>query len=148
MNHMRDEILIQAPVKHVWDFMLNTSRWPDWRPRAECSNFSGPVDQVGTTWDERWRLLGFEMKDTTRVVEVEPLRLIRMGSEQYKEDTYLRFEPEGEATRLVIESDWEMPGHLPAFIQDLMSKAWMERNVRHMLEDVKALAEAKVAVPA
>ena len=59
-------------------------------------------------------------------------------------DNYIRFEPDGEATRVVVDSDWEMPGKLPGFIKDLVSKGWIERNSRQMLEDFKALAEAKV----
>ena len=60
----------------------------------------------------------------------------------------MRFEPDGEATRLVIDSDWEMPGHLPGFIKDIVAKGWVERNTHQMLADFKALAEAKVPVPA
>jgi len=59
-------------------------------------------------------------------------------------DNFMRFERDGEATRLVIDSDWEMPGHLPGFIKDLVSKGWVDRNTRQMLADFKALAEAKV----
>lgn len=40
------------------------------------------------------------------------------------------------------------PGHLPEFIQKVATKGWMERNMRHMLEDFKTLAEAKIPVPA
>ena len=56
----------------------------------------------------------------------------------------MRFEPDGEATRLVVDSDYEMPGKLPGFIKDLMGSGWMEGNIRRMLEDFKALAEAQV----
>jgi hypothetical protein len=38
--------------------------------------------------------------------------------------------------------------HLPAFLQKLMSKSYIERNTRHQLENIKALVEATVAVPA
>ena len=60
----------------------------------------------------------------------------------------MRFEPDGEATRVVIDSDWEMPGHIPGFIKNLMTKSWVERNTRQILADFKALAEATVPVPA
>jgi hypothetical protein len=63
-------------------------------------------------------------------------------------DNFMRFEPDGEATRLVLDSDWEMPGHVPGFIKDLVTKGWVERNTHQMLADFKALAEAKVPVPA
>jgi hypothetical protein len=43
-----------------------------------------------------------------------------------------------------MESDYEMPGKLPGFIKDMVSKGWMERQEQQMLADFKALAEAKV----
>ena len=37
-----------------------------------------------------------------------------------------------------------MPGKVPGFIKDLISKGWMERNRARCSSDFKALAEAKV----
>ena len=144
MNHLHDEVRIEAPVEHVWAFYCDTSHWEDWMPRAKCLDFSGPEDKVGTTYVATMRLMGFEMKQTYKIVEVEPLRLIHEHTDSGPQDNFMRFEPDGDATRLVLDSDWEMPGKLPGFIQSLMTKNWIERNVRQMLGDFKALAEAKV----
>ena len=148
MSHMRDEIRIEAPVDRVWTLVCDTSRWHDWAPRQETSDWSGPYDRVGTTYVSTFKLMGFEMKQTNTVVEVEPLKLIHEHTDQGPMDTFYRFEPEGAATRLVVESEWEMPDYIPRFIKDLMSRNWIERNVRQMLEDFKAVAEVRVAVPA
>ena len=143
MNHFHDAIRIEAPVEHVWAFYCDTSHWEDWMPRAKFLDFSGPEDKVGTTYVATMRLMGFEMKTTYKIVEVEPLRLIHEHSDTGPMDNFMRFEPDGEATRLVIDSDWEMPGHLPGFIKDLVTKGWVERNTHQMLADFKALAEVK-----
>ncbi len=148
MNHIHEEIRIEAPVKHVWDFLCDTSRWHDWDPRSEHSDFSGPLDQVGTTFVETSRVMGFEMKGTLTVVEVEPLRLLHIRSDFGPTDVFYRFEPEGDATRAIGEADYDMPGHLPGFIKNLISKSWVERYTRQQLEDFKALAEATIPVPA
>ena len=37
---------------------------------------------------------------------------------------------------------------IPGFLKGMMTKTFWERQARHMLEDFKALAEAKVPVPA
>jgi hypothetical protein len=145
---LHEGIRIEAPVEHVWAFYCDTSHWQDFTPRARYSEFSGPVDRVGTTYVGSMKLMGFEMKATYEVVEVEPLRLIHEHTDWGPQDNYLRFERDGEATLLTMDSDWEMPGHLPGFIKDLVSKGWVERNTRQMLADFKALAEAKVPVPA
>jgi uncharacterized membrane protein len=144
MQHLRDEIRVEAPVEHVWAFLCDTSHLQDWMPRAETLDWTGPYDQVGTTYVQKFKILGFEMKQTNRVVEVEPLRLIHEHTDDGPMDTFFRFEPEGDATRCVVESDWEMPGHIPGFVQNLMTRTWIERNTRQMLQDFKALAEATV----
>lgn len=144
MKHFHHEVRIQAPVEHVWEYYCDTSHWEDWMPRAKCSEFSGPVDKVGTTYIGAMRLMGFQMKADYEIVEVEPLRLIHEHSDWGPMDNYMRFEPDGEATRLVIDSDYEMPSKMPGFIQDLVAKGWMERNMHQTLADFAALAEAKV----
>jgi len=148
MDHMREEIRIEAPVDHVWAYLCDTSRWHDWMPRGEFSDFSGPYDQVGTTYAWKMKMTGFEMKGTSTVLEVEPLKLIHEHNDDGTQDNVFRFEPEGDATRLIMETDYEMPGHIPAVLKNLMTKSFFERQARHMLGDFKALAEAAVAVPA
>lgn len=148
MQHMRQEVRVEAPVEHVWKFYCDTSHWKDFMPRGEFSDFSGPVDEVGTTYVQSMRLMGYEMKQNMEVVEVEPRRLIHEHSDSGPMDNYYRMESDGDATRLVVESDYEMPGKLPGFIKDMMSKGWAERNMNNMLADFKALAEAEVPVSA
>jgi carbon monoxide dehydrogenase subunit G len=148
MRHMEDSIHVDAPVEHVWAFFFDTSHWADWMPRGEYSDFSGPMDQVGTTYVGGMRIMGHEFKSTYKVVEIDPGRLYHERGDMGPEDTYIRFEPDGDGTRLSFTSDFEMPGHMPRVIQDLMGKHWMERQMRQMLEDFKALAETTVPVPA
>lgn len=148
MNHFHDAIRIAAPVEHAWAFLCDVSHWHDWDPRYEYSDPSGPVDQVGTTIVATGRMMGFEMKGTLTVVEVEPQRLLRVHGDLASMDVFYRFAPEGDATRLTVEGDYEMPGHLPGFIKNLVTKSWVERYMRQQLEDFKALAEATVPVPA
>ena len=148
MDHVKEEIRIEAPVEHVWAFLCDTSRWHDWMPRGEFSDISGPYDQVGTTDVTKMKMMGFEMKGTSTVVEVEPLKLIHEHTDAWSMDSFYRCEPEGDATRVIVEADYEMPGHIPGFLKNLMTKSYFERQTRHMLGDFKALAEATVPAPA
>ena len=148
MEHIRGEFRIEAPVEHVWTFLCDTSRWHDWMPRGEFSEFSGPYDQVGTTYRWKMKMMGLEMEGTGKVLEVEPLKLIHEHTDEGRQDVYYRFEPEGDATRMIVESDFEIPGNLPGFLKNLMTRSFFERQGRHMFEDFKALAEARVPVPA
>ncbi len=144
MDHLHDEVRIEAPVERVWAFYCDTSHWQDWMPRLGHLQVNGPLDKVGTTYVATMRLMGFETKTTYTIVDVEPLRLIHEHSDTGPMDNSLRFEPDGETTRVVIDSDWEMPGHWPGFIKSLVTKGWVERQTRQMLADFKALAEATV----
>ena len=144
MPHIREEIRVEAPVEHVWNLYCDTSQWENWMPRGEWSEFSGPVDKVGTTYLSSSKFMGFEMKSKSEVVEVEPLRLILEHHDNGPMEMYLRFEPDGDATDCVVEADYEMPGKVPGFVKDIMNKGWFERQTRNMLADFKAIAEAKV----
>lgn len=146
MDHMREEILIQAPVEHVWALLCDTSRMKEWMPRADMSDWTGPYDQVGTTYVVTMKMMGFENKTTYKVVEVEPLKFIREHSDSGPIDTVTRFEPEGNGVRLIMESDYVMPGHIPEFITKIFTKSFMQRTIRTGLEDFKAIAEATVPV--
>ena len=148
MDHIRLETHIEAPVEHVWAFYCDTSRWPDWMPRGRFSDFSGPYDQVGTTYVSTMKMMGFEMKQTSTVLEVEPPKLIHEKTDGWSMDSFYRLEPDGDATRLIVEVDYEMPGHIPGFLKNLMTKSFFERQSRHMLGDFKAMAEATAPVPA
>ena len=144
MTHIHEEIQVEAPVEQVWDLYCDTSHWKDWMPRGEWSEFSGPVDKVGTTYVSSSKFMGFEMRGKTEVVEVEPLRLIHEHQETGPMELYLRFEPDHGATHCVIDADYDMPGKVPGFIKEIMTKGWFERQTSRMLEDFKAIAEAKV----
>lgn len=149
MNHIRLDTLVDAPVDHVWSFLCDTSRWRDWMPRAEAADFSGPYDHVGTTYSMDMKMLGFEFKQKFTVLEVEPLKVIHEYTpDQGSQDNYFRFEREGDKTRFIVESDYEMPGHIPEFLKSVLTRTYFERQMRHMLQDFKALAEATVPVPA
>ena len=117
-------------------------------PAQQTSDFSGPYDQVGTTYVSTMKMMGFEMEAANKVVEVEPLKLIHEHTDDKGSmDTYFRLAPEGDATRPIVESDYEMPGHIPGVLKSFMTRSFFERQMRHMLGDFKTFAEATVPVP-
>ena len=124
-----------------------TRRGHDWDPRSEYSDFSGPVDQVGTTFVETSRFMAWDMKAHHTVVEVEPQRLLHHRSDKGF-DIFFRLEPDGDATHLIVDCDYELPGHLPGVVKDLLSRSLVERTMRETGEKFRALAEATVPAPA
>ena len=63
-------------------------------------------------------------------------------------EMYLRLEPDGNATHVPIDAEYELPGKMPGLIKDIMTKGWFERQTRQMLADLKVLTEAKVPAQA
>ncbi len=61
---------------------------------------------------------------------------------------FFRLEPDGDATHLIVDSDYRLPGHLPAVVKDLLSRSLVERTMRETGEKFRALAEATVPAPA
>ena len=44
--------------------------------------------------------------------------------------------------------DYELPGHLPGVVKDLLGRSLVERTMRETGEKLRALAEATVPAPA
>jgi len=59
-----------------------------------------------------------------------------------------RLEPDGDATHLIVDCDYQLPGHLPGVVKDLLSRSLVERTMRETGEKFRALAEATVPAPA
>jgi hypothetical protein len=78
MSHIHQDIRIEAPVEDVFALYCDTTRWSEFE--GAFPNFSGPMDQVGTTFDVKGRIAGIEVKGTNTVAEVEPNRLVRVRS--------------------------------------------------------------------
>ena len=144
MNHIQVETRIEAPVEHAWAYLCDPSHMDDWSMGKW--EYSGPSDQVGTTLVQTSRMMGVEDKTTWTVIEVEPSRLLHLRMDPGPGDLFFRMEPEGGATHLALETDYEMPKHMPGFLKSLMSRSFVERQMRHQMENLKAFTEATVPV--
>lgn len=148
MLHYHQEIRIEAPVETVWAVLCDASRWKEWATRSEFSDFTGPVDEVGTTYSDTTRLLGFTFRMVNEVVEVEALRLYHEHTDTGPVDTVIRLEPDGDATRLVLECDAGVAGilgKLPGFMKYPIAQRVGERNWRQYMAGLKAVSESNVA---
>jgi uncharacterized membrane protein len=150
MGQIHQEVLVEAPIEHVYELAMDIGRQPDWNPYMEVTNVSGPLSTVGTTFDSTFHLLGQTVKSKGTVVESEPQRLLRLQGEGESgtSDFIYRFEPIGETTRCTLDVEYEISGAMAPILDRLVYHGALERATRHMAENFKALAEAKVAQPA
>jgi uncharacterized membrane protein len=149
MSHIHQDILIEAPVEDVFALFGDTERLSEIKAiggvEHSMSNFSGPMDQVGTTFDVKARVAGIESKGTNTVVEVEPNRLVRIRGFE-GDDMIYRFEPEGDGTRVSVDDEYVTTGVFSKLIDKVVLHNTMDRATRDFLEKMKEIAEAKVPV--
>jgi len=150
MAHVEMTEHVEAPIEDVFELFIDVKRWPEFMPSGEIKEVTGPLDKVGTRVHSVMQFLGRKMDSWDEIVEVERPRLLKMVSREGMESTATyRLTPAGEGTDVVVETDYELPAGFLGHIADrVFIEKWMERQMRHASENFKALAEAKVPVPA
>lgn len=149
MRHVHHEIRVDAPVKHVYELACDGRRLPAWNPYQRLDDVHGPIDHPGTTFATTLWLVGHEVHAVAVVTEVVPHRLVRIHAtteDGRRSEWAWRFDPDGEATRLSLEVAYDAPGIGGAIADTLVWHGALERAVRHMLENLAALAEAHAPV--
>jgi uncharacterized membrane protein len=152
MAHVEMNAHFEAPIEQVFDLMADAKRWPEWMPNMlEVMEVTGPLDQPGTRIHEAMRFLGRRIESWDEIVEAERPRLWKYasGTEGMKSVGTFRLTPAGQGTDVAIEGDYDLPaGFLGEIADRLFVEKAMERQMRHSLENFKALVEAKVLTPA
>ena len=153
MSHLQLTQHIDAPVERVWELGIDFKRYPEWNVSyTDVREIQGPPDKVGTRIHSEMRLLGRKMHGWAEIIEVEPLRLMKITgtSEEGGKLTYTnRATPVAGGTDLETEVDYEVPfGIFGQIVDKLFVERTVERDLRHSMENFKALAEAKVPAPA
>jgi uncharacterized membrane protein len=152
MSHVRMTAHFDAPIEQVFALAIDRVRLPEWNVSYdEAPEMSGPPDQVGTRIHGTIKLLGRKMEGTAEVVEVDPPRLYRTeaADADRKLSVTYRFTPASGATDAELIADYEVPaGVFGKVVDRLFIERTVERDLRHSLENFKALVEAKVPAPA
>jgi uncharacterized membrane protein len=96
------------------------------------------------------RFLGRNIEGWGEIVEAEPPRLLKIqgqGTEGSLLTTLYRMTPAGVGTDFQLEIDYELPaGIVGAVANKLFVEKAVERDLRHSVENFKALVEAQVPV--
>jgi uncharacterized membrane protein len=141
-----------APIEQVFALAIDRARLPEWNVSyVEAPEMDGPADKKGTHIHGTIKVLGRKMEGTAEVVEVDPPRLYRTeatDADKKLSVTY-RFTPANGGTDAELVSDYEVPaGVFGKVVDRVFIERSVERDLRHSLENFKALVEAKVLVPA
>jgi ribosome-associated toxin RatA of RatAB toxin-antitoxin module len=151
MRHIHQDVIIAAPIEHVYELARDVDRQREWNPYMETTDVSGPIDTVGTTFVSTLKLMGQTIRSRGTVVEAEPRKLIHVrgvADNGGTSDWFYRFEPYGTGAMITLDVDYEMSGALAAIMDLLVYHGALDRATRHMGENFAALAESKVPLPA
>ena len=140
-----------APIEHVFEMGTDYRRWPEWNTvYTVVDEVTGPPAAVGTRVHAEMRFLGRTMDGWAEVIESDPPRMLRFSgaSEQGGTLGYVfRMSPAGGGTDFEVETEYELPAGLFGQIADkLFLERAVERQLRHAMENFKALVEAKSPV--
>ena len=148
MASVRREIEIAASPERVWEVLIDAERLPQYNVTiVEVRNPTGPLDQVGSSYDAVAKVYGRQIEGRWEVTDVIPLRRIAQvaagpgGSQATVNGT---IEPSGDGTRAAVEVDYQLPaGFLGEVANRLFIERSVERDVRHTLENLKELVEGE-----
>jgi uncharacterized membrane protein len=151
MKQLRMTAQFDAPIERVFQLGTDFKRYPEWNVSyTEVKEVTGPPDQVGTKVYAVMQILGRKMEGWGEIVEIDPPRLLKIAGSSTQGGTVTttyRFTPVGSGTDVVLEADYELPAGILGQIADkLFLEKAIERNVRHSLENFKALVETKQPV--
>jgi uncharacterized membrane protein len=150
MPQIREQTRIDAPVERIWDVSADASRIPEWQTNiVEIKDVTGALDQVGTRYTAVSRLLGRQIEGQWEVTRSERGRALEVTGTAPGGGRAVQLvttTPAGGATDLTVEFDYELPGSfLGQFANRLFVERAAQRDMRHSLENFKALCEQEAS---
>jgi uncharacterized membrane protein len=142
LAHAESTIIIDRPVKTVFDFLLDGMNNPLWRPSVvDIQRVPGKPAGVGAVFKQGLKGPGGRIDGDYEVVEIKPNELIRfqvIAGLARPTGTY-KFESLGNSTRLIFILDYQPKGL--AKLMDSMIAKTMQGEVA-LLSNLKSYLES------
>ena len=153
MGHVLQTGHIDAPPDKAFALALDAARIPEWNSSViEVKEVTGSLDTVGSSYVSVLKLGGRRLEGRWEVSRVETPRMLEFTGTAPgggRATAKNRFESAGGGTDLTIEIEYELPGGFVGGMADkLFVERAIERDVKHSVENFKAICEAEVHVPA
>ena len=149
MGHARVSGHVDAPIDHVWDINASCDRLPEWNVNVvevkDCPG--GRLDRVGAKATTVARVMGRKIDGTSETTKADKphafsQRLTGAGGARGTVEVTYREAAGG--TDVAVEFEYNLPGGLFAGIAEKLLAGSIERDLRHSMENFKALCEATV----
>ncbi len=143
MAKAKNSIVVDAPIKKVWEIFDNIEKIPDWMPLLnEVSDLQG--EGVGRTYSWRYKFMGMPFKGKSTVTEEVPNKKMVTKSEGGVNSTWnWDLSSEGKGTKIDVEVEYTVPVPvLGRFAEGYVSKQG-SRDLGHALDNLKHMVEEK-----
>ena len=153
MGHILQTGHIDASPERAFALATDAARIPEWNSSVvEAKEITGSLDQVGSSYVSVLKLGGRPLESRWEVTRVERPRLLEFTGTAPgggRATSKIGFESAGGGTDITFDVEYELPG---GFVGSMANKLFVERaierDVRHSVENFRAICEAEVQVPA
>jgi uncharacterized membrane protein len=148
MGHLRLAEHINAPIDHVWELNASCERIPEWSVTVvEVKDCPGRLDRVGARATVVARVFGRRIEGSQETTEADKphafaLKLVGAGGAKGTVDG--TFSEAGGGTDATLELEYELPMGMFAGVAEKLLGGSIERDLRHSMENFRALCEATV----
>jgi Polyketide cyclase / dehydrase and lipid transport len=153
MGHVRQMGHVDVSPDRAFALTIDPTREPEWNNSiVEVKDVSGKLDTVGASYVAIMKLGGRRLETRWEVSKVEKAKSLEQTatSDQGGHATATTtFEPAAGGTDITIEVDYELPGGFVGGMADkLFVERAIERDIKHSIENFKAIIEVEEQVPA
>jgi uncharacterized membrane protein len=148
MAHLRLTEHINAPIGHVWEMNASCEQLPEWNTNiVEVKDCPGRLDRVGARATTVARIYGrkFEgSQETTKADKPRAFAFDFSGAGGIKGSVTITNTEARGGTDGTLDIEYELPMGLFTGVAQKLVGGFFERDIRHSMENFKALCEATV----
>jgi len=141
LRKLKIEQFVAAPIERVYAAYVDPDLMPKWLELRAVADLKGPLDQAGTLFTQVFR---GPWRFRTEVVRANPPTIHEMAGRAPLGTTYrwlARFAPEGDGTRVTLETSSRVFGPLDPLAERLFAASGESAARRH-LATLATLVEA------
>jgi len=148
MGHVRMTEHIDAPIDHVWEINSSCERLPEWNASIiDVKECQGRLDRVGARATTVFRVFGRKIEgsqETTKADKPRAFTLKLVGAGGAKATVNGTYAEARGGTDATVELEYDLPMGMFAGVAEKLLGGSIERDLRHSMENFKALCESTI----
>lgn len=145
VNRSRISTEVSVPLPQESAYWTYVRRVVDWQISVDLTPLGLPTGQVGDEYEASYSFLGRRFVGRFRILAAHPPHSVAMEAEGSGISVWYitRFLPEGDATRVAVEGDYDLPeGLIPRIADRLLIERAIARDIDRANEAYRLLCES------